>query len=367
VSTIITTIETDGPGGAEQVMMRLATAHARRGIETVVCLIREGWLAEQCRAAGFEVVINPLSARVDLGHVTRLRALVRARGAAGVHSHEFTCNFHASLAATLAGVPCVTTVHGKGYYAERYQRRAAVRATARMSQLTAVSSDIRDHLIARCGVPPQRVTVVENGIAVDRYGATDGPAHAFRTRLGIAPAAPLLGALGSYYPVKGHEYLIEAMPRVLSRFPDATLLLAGQGELADALGSHAARLGLGDRVRVIGYLDDPREYLAALDVFVMPSLSEGMPLALLEAAATRLPLIATRVGGMPELVTHEHSGLLVPPADAGALADAVIRLLAEPALAGRYAALAQDRVRERWSIESTALSYAALLGLATPA
>jgi glycosyltransferase involved in cell wall biosynthesis len=364
VTTIIAAIETDGPGGAEQMLMRLARAGRDRGIHTVVCLIREGWLARECRAAGHDVVINPLTARLDVGYIARLHALIRERRASGVHAHEFACSVHGAIAATLAGVPCVATVHGRAYYGETRARRTAIRLASRLASMTAVSEDIRAYLVAECGVHPDRVTVVPNGLQLRDYQRVDARRDSARAQASVREGDLVIGALGSYYPVKGHRDLVEAMPQVLAAFPRAVLLLAGQGALASALAEQAEALGVSSRVRVVGYQADPRDFLAALDLFVMPSHSEGMPLALLEAAAMARPIVATAVGGMPQLIEDGMSGLLVPPADPAALARAITRLLGDHALAARCAREASARVTTRWSIDRVAERYAALLRIA---
>jgi len=168
--------------------------------------------------------------------------------------------------------------------------------------------------------------------------------------------------VGSLYPVKGHRYLLEAVPQIVKTCPSTVFLFAGRGDCETALREQARTLGLEARVRFLGLRQDVPTLLELGDVFVQPSLSEGLSIAILEAMAAARPVVTTRVGGNPELVVEGETGLLVEPADAAGLASAVTRILADPAEGRRLGANGLARVRSRFSIETMVAQYEQIYG-----
>lgn len=358
---ILHLIETGGPGGAEQMLLRLADEYSRRGLAQMVCLRKEGWLAGEVRRRGIPLEVKPLGRLPDLAWLRELRTLARTRGVAAIHAHEFAMNVQGALLAKWLCIPSVGTVHGKGYYADKWVRRLTYRAASRLTSLVAVSEDIRSNLITLVGVKPQRVTVIPNGVDTERFRFDAEKRSLIRSSLGVRDDQLLLGTVGSYYPVKGHRFLVDAVGKLTPLFPELQLVMAGQGPLAEALRKQADERGLGERVRVIGYVEDTAGFLSALDIFIMPSLSEGQPLALLEAAANGRCIVATDVGGIPEIIANGVSGIIVSAGDADALADAVALLAADPDRRRGLAAGALAAVQGGWSIRRTADRYLALL------
>ena len=261
-------------------------------------------------------------------------------------------NLYGTLAGRLAGVPVVATVHGKNYYAEAGRRIAAMRLLPRLgASVVAVSNDIRDYLERELGVHPVRV--IPNGIDVARYAGRDRAAA--RRALGIDPAARVIGAVGNLYAVKGHAVLLEAVAAL--RDPRLQVVIAGRGAEEEALRRHAQALGLGERLHLLGFREDVPLLLAAFDIYALPSFSEGQSLALIEAMAAGLPIVASRVGGNPELIADGEHGLLAPPGDAPGLAAALRRLVAAPELARALGAAAAARARLEFSLEAMVRRY----------
>jgi glycosyltransferase involved in cell wall biosynthesis len=178
-----------------------------------------------------------------------------------------------------------------------------------------------------------------------------------RAELGILDDERVVTVVGSLYAVKGHRYLLEAAPRILRACPSTVFLIAGRGDLDAALREQARSLGIESRVRFLGLRQDVPALLAIGDVFVQPSLSEGLSIAILEAMAAARAVVTTRVGGNPELVVDGQTGLLVEPADAGALAAAVTRVLADPPEARRLGDNGLARVQSRFTIEAMVREY----------
>lgn len=245
-------------------------------------------------------------------------------------------------------------MHGGKYYETKWRRRTAARWAMRRSTPVAVSEATREHLEISLGLPSGSVTVIHNGI---RF--SPGDRRLLREELALHPDEPLIVAIGNLYPVKGHQFLFDALHQVSERHPEMPwrLALAGRGEEEAALLRRADELGIASRVHLLGFRSDVADILAAADVYAMPSLSEGMPLALLEAMFSRKAIIASDVGGIPEVVTHSESALLVPPSDAGSLSQALEGLLGDPELRQSLAETAFRRAELHFSVKAMMDDY----------
>jgi glycosyltransferase involved in cell wall biosynthesis len=320
-------LESDGPGGAETMLIHLAEELRLRGHE--VCPIGpengEGWLGEQFRAHGFRPEVFRLRHPVDVRCIADLRTIFRKRNIDVVHSHEFTMAVLGAAAAKKSGLPHFITLHGGTYWGKRWRRRAAVRWAFRNSRgVVAVSEPYRQTIATLLGISESRIIVVPNGIPLK-----SGDGELVRTELQVTEGEVLMVAVGNLYPVKGHRFLIEAaakLPRELAW----KLAIAGRGEEEDRLRTLIADNDIGDRVYLLGLRSDISNLLAAADVFVMPSLSEGLPLALLEAMAAGTPIVASAVGGIPEVTGKGRGGITVPAGQAEPLSVALEHLLKNP-------------------------------------
>lgn len=351
-------LDSYGPGGAERMALLLARKLRERGHEVVPVGIRtptgEGWLHAEYRRAGFEPEILPLRRAVDPKFTRDLRATLRRRGVTLCHAHEFTFAFYGAW----AGWPLVITMHGGTGFAAALRRRVALGwAARRASSVVAVSEAAADHLARAAALPRRRIAVVPNGVP-----SPGGDAGRGRAALGLREGERLALAVGSLYPVKGHAVLLEAVARLRAegRWPDAwRVAIAGrEGEAGPALREAAAALA--PLVQVLGHRDDVPDLLAAADLYLMPSLSEGMPLALLEAMHAGKAIVASRVGGVPEAARDGLEALLVPAADAGALAAAVARCQGDGSLRRRLGEAAALRAGAHYSADAMTTAYEAL-------
>lgn len=353
-------IETGGPGGAERVLLEIVRHLDPARFASVVCLRKPGWLHDQCRALGVETVIVPLRRRLEWSWFRDVGRLLRRERIALLHAHEFAMNVYGAALGRAVGRPVVATVHGKGYYGDRRRRRLAYRAVARLAAMVAVSEDVRGFLARAVGIAPGRITTIRNGIDVAAHrDAVPAP--------GVRAAASgggewrwVVGTVGSLYPVKGHAGLLRAYRIVRERVPGTGCVIAGRGALAEALREEARRLGIEDGVRLLGFRADVPRVLAALDVFALPSLSEGLPLAAIEAMAAGRPVVATDVGGAREVVTDGVTGFLVPAGDPASLADRLVAILRDPALAARLGAAGRARAAGEFSVARMVDRYAQL-------
>jgi glycosyltransferase involved in cell wall biosynthesis len=357
---ILHAIETSGPGGAENFLIRMALA-LRPQDESSVLLLKPGWLQQRLIDLEIPVVVEPLSRSFNPLWLYRAFKLVKEQQIDVIHSHEFAMNSHLALVAKAAGVRHVATVHGRKYYGDSSARRAVYRMVARLSGLVAVSEDIKSYLVDSVGVAPDRITVIRNGIAVEDYQQnSDDPAQ-IRSDLGCSERDFLICAIGNLYPVKGHCHLIRAMARLVPQHPELKLVIAGRGGEQAALEQLIAELQLTNHVSLLGFRNDVREILLAADLFVMPSLSEGLPLSLLEAMAAKKPVIVTDVGGMPQVIKNGVMGLVVPPADDDQLARAINSILTG-GKRNEYVAAAFEELEASYSIGTMVDDYRRLYG-----
>ena len=321
--------------GGQIVALQLARAARDAGHEASFVSPSEGAFLDRVRSEGFAVRVVPVAGVFDVRALGRLAAA--SRGADVVHTHgHFAINVLSRVAGRLAGAHILSHMHIQNAFRAGRGRGAQIvldNATARLcSAIVAVSEATRADLV-RQGYPESRLVTVHNGIEL-------GPEVA-PVRLANGPTVMEVARLAE---VKGQRTLLEAMPRVQATavFVGRDLEQGGAYELL--LRAEAERLGVADRVVFAGYRDDVPALLAGCDVVCLPSRDEGLPLVLLEAMAQRKPVVATPVGGTAELVVDGETGLLVPPGDPEALADALNRILTDPSLARRLGEAGLNRV-----------------------
>ncbi len=349
-------IETGGPGGAERMLLALAT-HLGQSYHSTVGLLRRGWLESHVLASGLDCTHLDGNGHGDLAVLRRLLHVVRSYKINLIHAHEFYMNMVATLVSCMTGIPAVCTVHGKNYYPERWRRRTIYRLIARRAaQLVVVSRELQRFFCDTTGVPRERVGVIHNGIAPSAFSGIP------RTRelldpLGIPREARIVGTIGNLYAVKGQMHLVHAAGLLSQSHPDVHVIILGRGGMRDALSSLSVSLGIQDRIHLLGFREDAASYLRLMDVFTLPSLSEGLPLSLLEAMAAEVPVVVTQVGGMPEVVEHGKSGFLVPPGDPETLAHKIRWLLENPERARAMGDAGGQRVRESFSLERMTGQY----------
>jgi glycosyltransferase involved in cell wall biosynthesis len=360
--TIALMIESDGPGGAETVLLHLAEGLRGRGYSVVPVVpgFSRGkeWLRRQFRDRGFEPELFYLRHALDWRCVTGLKEIFRRRGVEVVHSHEFTMAVYGSIAARQLGLPHIITMHGGKNFAQRWRRRAALRWAVRHSRAAAsVSGAAAGFLEHTLGLSDGTVRVVANGI-----DPRPGRGESIRAELHLAPDEALVVAVGNLYPVKGHIVLLKALAHLHTASPELRwkAAIAGRGEEEPALREFLERQNLTDRVTLLGFRDDVPDILAAADIWVMPSFSEGLPLSLLEAMFAGKAIVASRVGGIPEVVAEEQEALLAPAGDEMEFARHLGRLIGDPALRSRLGDAAREHARRDYQLTRTLDQYESL-------
>lgn len=351
--------ESSDTGGAESILINIVENLDKTRFTSMVCLLSEGWLKTQLDARHIETVVIPQPHSLDLLWLFRLYRLIKERKIDVIHSHEFATNVYASFISKMVGVPVIATVHGKNYYADKWRRRLAYRFVACKSFMVAVSADLKRFLSERVGIPLRHIRVVHNGIDLHRYKSKESIYHV-RKELRIGAEQPVIGTVGNLFAVKGQIYLLKACKIVAGTFPNFVLVVAGDGEQSSFLEKEATSYGIADNVKFLGFRNDIPSILDAIDVFVLPSLSEGLPLSVLEALALQKPVVATNVGGIPEIIEDGITGYLVPPRNPEALATKIVHLLRHPEVAINMGRVGRLRVDECFSLEKMIEKYQSL-------
>ncbi|MDP3937196.1 MAG: glycosyltransferase [Deltaproteobacteria bacterium] len=355
------------PGGAEQMILSLARGMADDFDLTVAFLKGGGALASEFTALGARVVPLGITGAGDLRGLRRLWRLIRQSRFDLVHTHLFHAGLLGRALGRLSGVPAIVhTQHNTlTWETSSPVLAAANRASLRAAhRVIAVGERVAEMLRLHGGVKPECVTVIRNGVDCERFRPGGGRAYA-RSVLGDQIEGPIIGAVAGFRPEKGHDVLIAAMRFLRDAAPAAKLLLLGDGPLRPAVEQSVARQGLSDRVLFGGRRADVDRILPACDLVVLPSWQEGVPVSALEAMACGLPVVATSVGGTPEVVVDGRTGVLVAPGDARALAFAVLDLLRRPEWARRLGKEGRDCVKSRFDagemIRRTVALYGELL------
>lgn len=304
------------------------------------------------RAAGMPVHEVRGFHQYDPRMILRVARLARRLDIDIVHAHETKSDVITWLASALHRVPIITTMHGWiGNHAKsRFLIAVDKRVARRFDRVIAVSGPIRDEL-ARVGVSKERLTLLHNAIVVDRY-RRNGPSGFVAGLMGRRPCGPVIVSIGRLSPEKGHSDFVRALAIVASRGQRVEAVLVGDGPSRAAVEEEVRALGLTDRVHFPGYVDAAARILDESDLMVLPSHTEGLPNAALEALMMRVPVLATRVGGTPEVVTDGETGRLVPPRSPDALAEGILEFLSNRPAWARMAEAGGRIVEERFSFDA---------------
>jgi lipopolysaccharide/colanic/teichoic acid biosynthesis glycosyltransferase/glycosyltransferase involved in cell wall biosynthesis len=294
----------------------------------------------------------------DLTALIALYRLMRAERPQIVHTHTAKAGFLGRLAARLAGVPLVLhTYHGHvlhGYYGPLKTRllRGLERALAPMTdRIIAVSEQVKADLVGYGIARPAKISVIRLGFDLEPFLNSETHRGTLRGELGLDNGARLVGIVGRIFPIKNHRLFLEAAALVAGKEASARFVVVGDGILRPEMEEHARRLGIGDRVVFTGWRHDLPRIYPDLDVLVVSSKNEGTPVSAIEAMASGCPVVATRVGGLPDLIDEGTTGSLVPPEDAPALADAILRMLRNRDAARRMGQAARAQVSEQFRVE----------------
>jgi len=334
-------------GGQNQVLVTVMGLRSL-GHRTMLVAHPEGQLRQRAREG---LGLFPLAPRteMDLSAAWRLARLIKRLAPDVVHAHDSHAVAMSALALSMGTQPVKPPLlaarrvdfHLRGNSLSRWKYR-------QVDMFICVSEAIRDMLVGD-GVPVDRTVIVNEGIDLDRVAAA--PAAKLHEELWLPHQAPIVGNVAALVAHKGQRHLVEAAALVVRQVPDARFVIAGEGELRPALERQIKDHHLEKHVMLLGFRPDVLSLHKAFDLFVMSSVTEGLGTSLLDAMACAKPIVATRAGGIPEVVTEGTTGLLVPPRDHAAMAEAIARLLKDPSLRERMGAAGLRVVRDKFSAE----------------
>ena len=332
MNKILFLIEVSCRGGAQNVLLTILKGLDRKKYVPIVVLMERGWLEDILRANGYEVVVLRVSNKgSDWWFLFELIRLIICRRVNLIHAHLFDSGVYACLAGVLCRAHVIVTLHGQvdwrksGPLFKDVIKRWIINLGA--SKITYVSSELRKFYEA-IGLCQANSCVVYNGIDIDLYSPKQSINH--RSSLGFLSDDILIGVIGHIKPWKGYEYLLDAARRVIREYPSARFLIVGEYNESDpyyaALDDRVRTNHLQGHVRFLGYRSDVRDILSVLDIFVLPSNCEGFSIAVIEAMAMKVPVIATMCGGPEGIITHEVNGFLVPVKDSESLSKMITKV-----------------------------------------
>lgn len=343
-------------GGGETQTYYLVQALRSLGYRQVVTCQPNSALAKRCVKDGIPVHLIKMPTQFSLRAVFQLRRVMREGNFSIVH-------FHTSRAHTLG----VLAAFGVGGLVRVVTRRMEHRTggwwkisflyNRGVDKVVAISESVR-HMLLKAGVQDDKVCVILAGVEINKF--MSGERQFWRNRFELAKDDPVVGFVGGLTWRKGIEILLHAAPSLLVKYPTCRILLVGDGPLREPLVRMAHQLGIDHNVVLAGRHEDVTGILAAIDVFVLPSLREGLGVAVLEAMAAAKPVVASRVGGLSESVVDGETGFLVPPGDHEALGRSILVLLNDPGLRERFGKAGRERVEAKFSVEAMVRQYETL-------
>lgn len=345
------------PGGTERLVLDLVKRLAGDSRQAVCCLDAAGAWGEALKASGTPVTTLGRQPGFHPSLARRLAAAARQVDADVLHCHQYSPFVYGALARLgRPGFRIVFTEHGRLSDAPPSRKRRLLNPllSHAATRIASVSHDLKRHMVAE-GLPEHRIEVVHNGIDLGPGPASDAGAE-LRRRLALPADALVVGTVARLDPVKHLQALVEATAQLVGRGRQVHAVIVGDGQERGPLEQETRARGLEHAVHFLGHRDDARAYLPGLDVFVNTSISEGISLTILEAMAAGVPVVATAVGGTPEVVT-DQVGRLVPARDPAALAAALETLAADPSLRAMLGRAARARVAGHFTIEAMTARY----------
>jgi L-malate glycosyltransferase len=347
-------------GGAEEMVLNLVRRLPSRFEPIVCCIHAAGPMGEEIRATGVPFRVLGLTPGLERPFdVLTIRDYLREMAPHILHPFLLTASLYGRAAAMLARVPVVLGTEVNVYADKRRWHALAERVLMRRTDAVIASAEsVRDFYVEQVHADPQRVEVIYNAVDWSALRQTQSRGE-LRATLGIPPDAAVACIIARLTEQKGHRDLFDALAATPA-LAATHVLVVGDGELRTTLEDGVRERGLSGRVHFLGARRDLGNLLGASDLFVMPSWWEGLPLSMILALGAGLGVVATRVAGIPEVVRHEETGLLVPPRDPAALGEALARLVNDPAFGARLGAAARAFVTPRFGVEGYIASVSAL-------
>ncbi len=340
-------------GGTEQMLFRFLSKINRQKFDVRICsLIGSGRLTQACERLGYEAWNLRLASPLQLGKLMWLYRLCRSERIQLIHTYGLRADTVGRFIAHIAGVPViVSSIRGpdeqRGWWHVMLDR-----LTARWVDLFISNSEAgRQSRITRERFPSEKIVTILNGIEIPE-AMPHGDHHALRLKYGISEDAhPVVSMIANLRVMKGHRDVIAALPALRSRFPQVCVLCVGRDDSGGEIKRTAEAHGVLESIKFLGYQEATQEILALSDVFLLPSHWEGCPASILEAMAAEVPVVATKVGGIPEIVEDRQTGLLIPPRDPDTICRAIVWVIENPREVEAMVAGAKEQITERFSLD----------------
>jgi len=344
-----------GVGGTETILYEVVSGLVARGFKVSVCYFQPGALVEKYSKLDISLIHVPWRFRIDPALFFRLCKTLRSAAPDVVHTHLFKSDFHGLLAARLCKTPVVlTTLHSTNEWARNILFGAVYGYILRLiDRVVVLSDEIGEYFARHSHVPQARFLTINNAIPIQKYEQDSAVGGAVRDELGVSHDAPLIGFIARLAPPKDHETFLRSAVKILQTHQNARFLIVGEGVNKARLVALSAELGLERAVIFSGFRSDIPAILSALDMVVLASQHEGLPVSLMEAMAASRPIVATAVRGITGVITNGENGILVPFADPEALAKACSLLLSDSDLRQRLIQAGRIRVKNNYSIDAT--------------
>jgi len=348
---VILQVETSrGFGGQEEWVLCLSTALMRRGHKVQIVCRPDTPVARKADELGVSRWDLQIRNSLDPRAVFGLLRIIWREKVEVIHTHDAKTTWAAYFASRLSSLYFNRPVLIRTRHLV-YNSRYVFPYKYLSDRAVMVSKYLRDYLVEEKGIASSKIHIIPPGVDTDLFCINSVESNA-RQELGIPKEVPVIGMVAFLRGEKGHRILIEAARVVLCFYPEARFLLVGSGQAEEALRKLVSQWSMEGHFIFTGYRTDVPRLLAAMDIFVLPSLREAMPISLMEAMAMEKPVIASRVGGIPEVLVDRETGLLVPPGDPIALADGILYLLSHPSLAQTWGRNGRSTIEERYSLQS---------------
>jgi len=344
-------------GGAEILLLELVKALPEKNFDIKVGYLRgQGTLVKEFKTNKIDITFFNIRSRFDIIGIFKLIFFLKKHCFDIVHTHLIDADIFGYIAAKIAQVPViVSTKHNTDTF--RKKKLPAVWLDTFLAnnstKVIAVSAAVKDFLIKFQKINPNNIEIIYNGVDLKKINRTIDIKQA-KTALRINPEDYVIGCIARFDEQKGHRYLVQAINKVLAKIKNVFFVFVGTGRLESKIKERINQLNLNDKVKFLGQRDDINNILSALDVFVLPSVWEGLGIVLLEAQAAYLPVVATKVDGIAEVVKDGVTGLLVPAKDAQSLAAAIINLIEDNDKAQQYGKNGHEFVAQNFTIEKMA-------------
>jgi len=359
---ILHLISSVGLFGAERVAIELSKSLKKTyQCEPIIGVIRNAYnpheeILEEAKSSGINYAIFQCREQLDLKLVFSIREYIRKNKIDIIHCHGYKSNFY-GLLASKGQIPSVTTNHN--WLTSHWKLKIYCILDSLwirfFDRIVAVSKEVKKDML-RYKIPEEKIRVIDNGIALERFEKVVETKD-IKNQLGFEENIRIIGTIGSLGMEKGHVYLLEAARQILDVIKGLKFLIIGDGPLRKQLEEKSEKLGIREHVIFMGRRKDIPELLMAMDIFVLPSIKEGLPVALLEAMAAKRPVIATKVGAIPKVIKNRDIGILVKPKDINELRDAVMNLINDPKRMELLAREGLNRVRMDFSADEMCKNY----------